>query len=260
MSFYFLRKSLDVFKGLRFAYFLLEDKWVLWVDSKETKPINPKGNRPSIFSGRTDADAKVPILWPPDEKSQLTGKDSDAGKDWGQEKGETEDERDGLHHWLNEHDLEQAPGDSEGQGSLACCSPWGCRVRHSLATKQQHSPEKDVEVLPISQNLWLWPYLEIGFYRGDNQAKMRSSEWALVPRDCVQIKRESLYTEGDLDRREMVWRRMENPSPNEGMPDTVTHKDRVVQHSPSQPSQGTNLANAWFWSFGLQKCKKLKEL
>ena len=69
---------------------------------------------------------KAPILWSPDAKSQLIGKDSDAGKDWGQEKkGVTEDEVVGWHHQLNGHELKQNPGDSEGQGSLACCSPWG---------------------------------------------------------------------------------------------------------------------------------------
>ena len=73
---------------------------------------------------RTDAEAEAPILWPPDVKSQLTGKDLDAGKDWGQEeKGATEDEMVGWHHQPNGHESEQAPGDSEGQGSVAC--PWG---------------------------------------------------------------------------------------------------------------------------------------
>ena len=68
----------------------------------------------------------MPILWPPDVKSQLTGKDPDAGKDWGQEeKGMTQDEMVGWHHQLNGHKSEQTPGDSEGQGSLVCCSSWG---------------------------------------------------------------------------------------------------------------------------------------
>ena len=80
---------------------------------------------PWIFIGRTDAEAEAPILWPPGAKSQLTGKDLDAGKDWGQkEKGEIEDEVVGWHHQFNGHEFMQAPGDSEGQGSLACCSPW----------------------------------------------------------------------------------------------------------------------------------------
>ena len=77
-----------------------------------------------VFTGRTNAEA--PILWPPDVKSGLTGKAPDAGKDRGhEEKGETEDEMDGWHHWLNGHESEQAAKDSEGQGSLVCCSPWG---------------------------------------------------------------------------------------------------------------------------------------
>ena len=90
------------------------------------KPVNPKGSQPWIFIGRTEAEAEAPILWAPDAKTWLTGKDPDAGKDWGQElKGVTEDEMVGWHHWLNEHKFEQTAGDSEGQGSLVCYSPWG---------------------------------------------------------------------------------------------------------------------------------------
>ena len=92
---------------------------------EEIKPVNPKGNQPWISIGRTDAKAEVPILWPPDAKSWLIGKDPDAGKDWRQEeKGMTEDEMVGWHHQLNGHEFEQTLGDSEGQGSLACCGPW----------------------------------------------------------------------------------------------------------------------------------------
>ena len=78
-----------------------------------------------MFIGRTDAKAETPILWPPDEKSRLIGKDPDAGKDQGQEKGVTEKEMVGWHHQFNGHGFGWTPGDSEGQGSLACCSPWG---------------------------------------------------------------------------------------------------------------------------------------
>ena len=75
-------------------------------------------------------------------KSRLTGKDSDSGKDWGQEeKGVTADETAGWHQWLNGHEFEQSLGDSEGQGSLVCYSPWGQRVRHDLATEQQQGTE-----------------------------------------------------------------------------------------------------------------------
>ena len=86
---------------------------------------NPKGNQFWIFIRRTDAEAEVPILWPLDEKSWLIRKVPDTGKDWRQkEKGMTDDEMVGWHHWLNGHEFEQAP-DGEGQRSLACCSPWG---------------------------------------------------------------------------------------------------------------------------------------
>ena len=104
------------------------------LDCKEIKPVHPKRNQPWMFIGRTDAEA--PILWPPDAKSQLIGKDPDTGKDWRQEeKGTTEDEMVGWHYRLNGHEFEQAPGVGEGQGSLAYCSPWGRRVRHDWVTK-----------------------------------------------------------------------------------------------------------------------------
>ena len=105
--------------------------WIVWwtlespLDSKEIKPINPKENQPWIFIERIDAEAEPTILWPLDMKSRLTGKDPDIGKDWGKEKGMTENEMIGGHHQLNEHEFEQTLGDSEGQGSMACCSPWG---------------------------------------------------------------------------------------------------------------------------------------
>ena len=95
------------------------------LDCKEVKPVNPKGNQPWIFIGRIDAEAEAPIFWPPDAKNWLLGKDPDAGKDLRQEKGMTEDEMVGWHHWLNGQEFEQVPGVGDGQGSLACCSPWG---------------------------------------------------------------------------------------------------------------------------------------
>ena len=98
------------------------------LDSKEIQPVHPKGNQSWIFIGRTDAEAEIPILWPPDAKSWLLGQYPDAGKDWSQEKmGTTEDEMVGWHHRLNGHESEQAQGVGDGQGSLVCCSPWGCK-------------------------------------------------------------------------------------------------------------------------------------
>ena len=101
-----------------------EDSWEsLGLQGDPTSPF--KGNQSWIFIRRTDAEAETSVLWPPDEKNWLIGKDPDAGKDWRQEaKGMTEDEMVGWHHWLNGHEFEQALGVGDGQGSLACCSPW----------------------------------------------------------------------------------------------------------------------------------------
>ena len=96
------------------------------MDCKEIKPVDPKGNQPWIFIGKTDAKAETPLLWLHDEKNRLIKKVPDVGKDWRlEEKGTTEDEVVGWHHWLDGHEFEWAPGDGEGQRNLACCSPWG---------------------------------------------------------------------------------------------------------------------------------------
>ena len=96
------------------------------LDCKEIKPVNPKGNQPWIFIGRTNTEVEAPVLWPPDAKSWLIEKDPDAGKDWGQEEnGATEDEMVGCYHWLNGDEFEQTRGDSEEQRGLAYCNPLG---------------------------------------------------------------------------------------------------------------------------------------
>ena len=96
------------------------------LDCREIQPVYPKGDQSWVFIGRTDVEAETPILWLPDGKSWLTGKDFDAGKDWGQEeKGMTEDEMMGWHHWLNGHGFGWTLGVGDGQGGLACCSSWG---------------------------------------------------------------------------------------------------------------------------------------
>ena len=98
------------------------------LDCKEIKPVNPNRNQSWIFIGRTDAEAEAPILWPHDVKNWLIRKHPGAGKDWRQkEKGMTENEMVGWHHRLHEHEFECAPGVGDGQGGLACCSPWGCK-------------------------------------------------------------------------------------------------------------------------------------
>jgi len=96
------------------------------LDCKKIQPVHSKGDQPWDFFGRNDAKAETPVLWSPHAKSWLIGKYSDAGRDWEQEeKGTTEDEMAGWHHWLNGRESEWTPGVGNGQGGLACCSSWG---------------------------------------------------------------------------------------------------------------------------------------
>ena len=114
----------------------LPKNWCFWtvvlektlespLDCKEIQPVHPKGDQSWVFIGRTDVEAETPILWPPDLKNWLIGKDPDAGKDWRQEKGMTEDEMAGWHHRLNGHGFGWTPGVGDGQGGLAYCGSWG---------------------------------------------------------------------------------------------------------------------------------------
>ena len=97
------------------------------LDCREIKPVSPKGNQSWILIRKTDAEAETPILWLPDAKRWLIGKDPDAGRDWGQEeKGTTEEEMAGWHHWHNGHGFGWTLGFGDGQEGLVCCSPWGC--------------------------------------------------------------------------------------------------------------------------------------
>ena len=95
------------------------------LDCKVIQPVHSKGDQSWVFFGRTDAEAEAPILWPPHAKSWFIGKGSDAGRDWGQEeKGTTEDEMAGWHHWLYGHEFEWTPGIGDGQGGLVCFNSW----------------------------------------------------------------------------------------------------------------------------------------
>ena len=100
-------------------------KRLLRVPGKEIRPAHPKGDQSWVFIGRNDATAEAPVLWPPHVKSWLIEKDFDAGKDWGQEKGTTEDEMAGWHHRRDGHEFEWTLGVGDGQGGLACCDSWG---------------------------------------------------------------------------------------------------------------------------------------
>ena len=118
------------------------------LDCKEIQPVHSKRDQSWDFIGRTDAKAETPILWPPDVKSWLIGKDSDAGKDWRwEEKGTTEDEMAGWYHRLDGHEFERNLGVGNGQGGLACCDSWGCK--ESDTTEQLNWTELN-EILPVS--------------------------------------------------------------------------------------------------------------
>ena len=128
-----------------------EDSLKSPLDCKEIQPVHPKGNQSWIFIGKTDAETEAPILWPPNVKNWLIGKDPDVGKDWRwEEKGTTEDEMVGWHHRLDGHEFEPAPGYGEGQGDLVCCSPWGCK--ESDMTEQLNWTE---DVNCSSSTYWL---------------------------------------------------------------------------------------------------------
>ena len=105
------------------------------LDCKEIQPVHPKGDQSWVFIARTDAEAETPILWPPHGKSWFIGKDPKAGRDWGQEKGTTEDEMAGWHHRLDGHEFEKTPGVGDGPGGLACCNSWGYRVGQDWVTE-----------------------------------------------------------------------------------------------------------------------------
>ena len=101
-----------------------EDSWES-LGLQEIQPVHSEGDQPWDFFERNDAKAETPVLWPPNEKSWLIGKDSDAGRDWGQEKGATEDEMAGWYHWLDGRESEWTLRVGDGQGGLECCNSWG---------------------------------------------------------------------------------------------------------------------------------------
>ena len=137
------------------------------LDCKEIQPVHSEVDQLWDFFGRTDAKAETPVLWPPHAKSWLIGKESDAGKDWGQEeKGPTEDEMAGWHHWLDGCESEWTPGVGDWQGGLACCDSWG--RKESATTKRLNWTELKAPVstiptlfLPIMMEIWLTEWFSL---------------------------------------------------------------------------------------------------
>ena len=132
------------------------------LDCKNIQPVHPKGDQSWVFTGRTDVETETPILWPPHAKSWLTGKDPNAGKDWGQEKGTTEDETTGWHHRLDGHGFGWTPAVGDGQGGLACCDSWG--RNESDTTERLKSTELSFySFLFILSSWWLpWLHYKVG--------------------------------------------------------------------------------------------------
>ena len=149
--------------------------WCFWtvvlentlpLDCKEIQSVHPKGDQSWVFFGRNDAEAETPVLWPPHAKSWLIGKDSDAERNWGQEKkGMTEDEIAGWHYQLDGHEFEWTPGDVDGQGGLACYDSWGCK--ESDTTERLNWTEIKLKIshrdhLKITPSKWLGEMRWIG--------------------------------------------------------------------------------------------------
>ena len=162
------------------------------LDCKEIQPVHPKGDQSWVFIGRTDVEAETLLLWPRDVKNWVIGNDPDGGKDWGQEKGMTEDEMVGCHHRLDGHGFGWTPGISNKQGGLTCCSSWGHRVRHEWATELKES-ESEVTQLCLTLCDPMDCSLQGSSIRGIFKARVL--EWVAIsfsrgssrPRDQTQV-------------------------------------------------------------------------
>ena len=145
---------------------------IFWWANLLTQPVHPKGDQSWVFTGRTDAEAETPILWPPHGKSWLIRKDPDAGRDWGQEeKGTTEDEMAGWHHWLDGHEFGWTPGIGDGQGGLVCCNSWGPKEldmteRLNWTELNDHNCSTDIywaSTICLSWWWWCWLFILLCF-------------------------------------------------------------------------------------------------
>ena len=142
-------------KNWCFCTVVLEKTLESPLDCKKIQPVHSEGDQPWNFFVRNDAQAETLVLWPPHAKSWLIGKDSDAGRDWGQEAyGTTEDEMAGWHHWLDGHESEWTPGDGDGQGGLACCDSWG--LKESDTTEGLNWTKLNTENICITYRVYMY--------------------------------------------------------------------------------------------------------
>ena len=134
------------------------------LDCKEIQPVHSKGGQSWVFFGRADAKAETPRLWPPDTKRWLIGKDSDDGRDWGQEdKGTTEDEMAGWHHQLDGHEFGWTPAVGDGQGGLVCCNSWVCKESDTTERLNWTVPNMAFSCFTYKESLFLFKLSFIAF-------------------------------------------------------------------------------------------------
>ena len=138
------------------------------LDCKEIQPVHSEGDQPWVFFGRNDAKAETPVLWLPHVKSWLIGKDSDAGRDWGQEEnGTTEDEMAGLHHQLNGREYGWTPGIGDGQGGLACCDSWGGKESDTTEWLNWTELNKELSCLSLNWKVSFFGISESGIWKAN---------------------------------------------------------------------------------------------
>ena len=179
-------------KNWCFCTVVLEKTLESPLDCKEIQPVHSEGDQSWDFFGRNDAKAETPVLWPLHVKSWLIGKDSDAGRDWGQEeKGTTEDEMAGWHHWLDGRESEWTPEVGDGQGGLACWNSWDRRVGHDWVTELNwtEGTRKVLHRLRLpsarqpQESLFaacFWSALSNGAHKGKEMDHVPSTLWALL--------------------------------------------------------------------------------
>ena len=197
------------------------------LDCKEIQPVHSEGDQPWDFFGRNDAKAEIPGLWPPPAKSWLIGRDPDAGRDWGQEeKGTTEEEMAGWHHWLNESEFEWTPGVGVGQGGLACCNSWGRKESDTTERLNWTEPIK----IPQS--------LELGIKSSFLEVQKKGENWKWFGRTWFFVTPWTVAHQAPLSMkfsRQEYWSRLPFPSPGD-LPDPGITPGSPVLQANSLPS------------------------
>ena len=171
------------------------------LNNKEIKPVNLKGDQPWIFTGRTDTEAEAPGFWSSDVNRRLTGKVPDSGKVWGQKKRVSEDEMAGRHHWHNERELGQTPGDGEGQGDPLCCSPRSHKQSHTTGWLNNNNWRRVIlcyfSCFTIDKGLFVFYQLSLCTF---------SLSHFNVPISCTLSYKQNNQLWLDLSKKQIYWK------------------------------------------------------